>query len=125
MVKDDDDLSQVASVTRGDAGWGGARQSRWHQAGKRAVVMVDPQVYEMVVVLARLCHRPIRDLTPQIFAAGMEALTGRPIEDLRLKKFMVSLGQQLPTKRAFTNEEVQERFGLLQEVRLVPVEEGP
>lgn len=118
----DDALSKAETEARGELGWGGARQRRWHQAGKRAVVLVDPAVYSIVTALADACHRTNRDLNSQIYAAGMEALTGRSIEDLRLKTFAMLPGQGPSGQRAFTHEEVRERFGLFKEVTLVTEE---
>lgn len=109
----DDAHSEAQAKARGELGWGGKRQKRWHQVGKRAVVSVDPQVYELVAVLAKLCLRPNRDLCSQIFAAGLESLTGHSILDLRMRKFMVALEGTQQRTRAFTMEEVKDRFTLL------------
>lgn len=108
----DDALSQ--SLARGDAGWGGARQRTWKQAGKKAVVNVDPQVYHLATVLAKLCQRTNQDLCSQVFAAGMEVLMGTDIEKLRTSRFAVSLEGMGTLKKAFTMEEVQARAKLIE-----------
>jgi hypothetical protein len=113
MMMADDDHSAKQAEARGELGWGGTRQKRWHMVGKRAVVNVDPQVYEIVTVLAKLCLRPGRDLCSQIFALGLESLTGHNIRDLRMRKFMVELEGTRQRTKAFTHDEVRERVKLL------------
>lgn len=121
----DDALSAKQAAARGEQGWGGARQKRWHAVGKRAVVNVDPQVYEVVTALARLCRRPNNDLCSQIFAAGMEALTGHSIRDLRLRTFTMELDATKKMDRAVTMAEVKERVKLLRMLPELEPEDDP
>ncbi|MFZ2726441.1 MAG: hypothetical protein WAX77_09340 [Methylococcaceae bacterium] len=107
-MKADDALSQ------GDGGWGGAREKRWHETGKRAVVSVDAQAYELVTTLAKMCLRPNKDLCSQIFAVGLEALTGYTIEQLCDRKFTVEMKAIRQRTKAFTLEDVKARAALLQ-----------
>jgi len=108
MVMADDALSQS------DGGWGGAREKKWHETGKRAVVMVDAQAYELVTTLAKMCLRPNKDLCSQIFAIGLEQLTGYTIEQLCERKFTVEMRAIRQRTKACTMEAVRDRAALLQ-----------
>ena len=108
MMKDDD------AHSASDGGWGGAREKSWHLHGKRAVVSVDAQAYELVTTLAKICLRPNKDLCSQIFAIGLETLTGHTIEELCERKFTVEMKAIRQRTKAFTTEDVKERAALLQ-----------
>lgn len=69
--------------TAPERAWGGARKPNWRENGKRAVILLPADAYEVIVDLNTLCRRPIRDLNLQIFCAGMEALFGVPFKDLQ------------------------------------------
>lgn len=102
MVKVDDAQKQL------EAGWGGPRQKRWAVQGKRAVVNVDPVAYEFVVQLARLCHRPNLEMCAQIFAAGLESLTGYSVQELCTNDFTVRMKPTGVTQRGpLTHEQVR------------------
>lgn len=102
----DDDALQEGTDT--GAGWGGPRQKSWHTTGKRAVVHIPPEMYEYVVALARACRRPAKDLNAQVYAAGIEALTGLTPDDLRTQRFAAPLRAGARPARAMTHEEVRE-----------------
>jgi hypothetical protein len=103
MVMADDALS----VNKGT--WGGAREKKWHVEGKRAVVHVPPDVYQLVDLLAGLARRPTRDLCSQIFCAGMESLLGHSIEILRGGYQVRPLqGSRANQPKPMTHEEIRE-----------------
>jgi hypothetical protein len=107
MVKADDALSEKEGSIREQVGWGGSRQHKWRVQGKRAVIHVEPGAYEFVTTLAKLCRRPGNDLCSQIFAAGLEKLTGFTLKQLAYRDFTAPLNSTLPKgKKAFTHEEV-------------------
>lgn len=85
MVMADDALST------GEELWGGPREKKWEKSGKRAVIMIDGPLYALVGTLARLCRRPIKSFNQQVYAAGIQALTGISVEDLTTRSFTVSL----------------------------------
>lgn len=104
---------------REDVGWGGVRQKRWMVQGKRAVVHVEPGAYLFLTALARLCRRSNQDMCSQVFAAGMEALTGYTIKELSHREFSgpVSAGNAV-VGRVMTHDEVRkiaQMFTLVQQ----------
>jgi hypothetical protein len=76
MMKADDALSGK------EGEWGGAREKRWEEDGKRAVVMVDGNLYTLVTMLAGFCRRPAKSLNQQIYAAGLAVLFGHDLATL-------------------------------------------
>jgi hypothetical protein len=102
-----DDALSASQPT--EAGWGGPRQRQWATNGKRAVVHVEPKAYEVVTLLARLCTRTIKDMNAHIYAAGLEALVGKPIRDIATLPHRVTPAPAgtPPLKRTMTTEGVQ------------------
>jgi hypothetical protein len=68
--------------TAPERAWGGAREPNWREKGKRAVILLPADAYEVIRDLNTLSRRPIRDLNHQIFCAGMESLFGVSFQDL-------------------------------------------
>ena len=116
MVMADDALSEKESE-----GWGGARQRKWHVTGKRAVVHVDAFAYEFIIALARACGRSVQDFNSQIYAAGLESLSGHSVPEICTEQFGVPMGKRRRgQKKALTHDEVREVAATF--VKLVPEE---
>ena len=98
-------VDAALSQSQGEKGWGGKRDKSWHENGKRAVVPVHASVYEVVVALAGLCKRSHKSLNAQIYAAGLEVLTGQDIDTLTERPFTVANGRRLA--RATTDDDVR------------------
>jgi hypothetical protein len=105
MVMEDD--AQKKARTKSGAGWGGFRQKHWDVMGKRAVVQVDPIAYEFVIQLARMCKRTNKDMCSQIFAAGLESLTGFSIKEICEEEFGINVRSSVGERAPFTHEEVR------------------
>ena len=86
--------------------WGGPREKKWEENGKRAVVMVDGNVYGLVVMLASLCRRTTKSLNAQIYAAGLEVLFGETVETLESQEVIVNRPRK-PLPKATSNEDVR------------------
>lgn len=62
--------------------WGGPRTPTWRQTGKRAVVLVPAEVYEVVIDVAYMTRWSHRDINFRIYCAGVESLLGVPFSAL-------------------------------------------
>lgn len=70
------------AITTPERAWGGPRQANWRELGKRAVILLPAEVYELVTEVNYLTQRPVRDLHLQTYYAGMEALFQQPMSVL-------------------------------------------
>lgn len=104
MVMADDALfeEEVSGV-----GWGGPRAKTWHKVGKRAVVHISPQAYQVVSILASLCSRPMKDFHAQVYAAGLESLVGQSFQTISDHNYTVTKGPR-PLTKALTHDQVRE-----------------
>jgi|SRR5687768_889820 len=62
--------------------WGGPRTPTWRQQGKRAVILLPAEVYEVVRDVGYMTRWSARDLNFQIYCAGAESLLGVPFSAL-------------------------------------------
>lgn len=89
--------------------WGGPRAAQWKEKGKRAVVHVCPEAYDVATTLAKLARRSHKDFNLMIYMAGLEALTGQSEQTLCTQAFQVNPPEPGTPRlaKAMTTEEVK------------------